>query len=221
MTFEVVATGSTGNAVIVGGSILIDIGVPFKLLERHKKDIRLVLATHQHQDHFKPRTAAALHSERPALRWGCCTWMVPLLRDAGIPPTLIDVYTPGCHYDYQGLCTVRPELLTHDVPNCGYHIFMDGEKVFFATDTGSLSGIEAKDYTLYLLEANHTRDELEARIKAKEAAGEFVYERRAARNHLSQEQAEDWLYQQMGPNSRYAFLHQHSHSSKGGRGIEP
>ena len=81
--------------------------------------------------------------------------------------------------------------------------------MFFATDTGSLSGIEAKDYTLYLLEANHSRDELEARIKAKEAAGEFVYERRAARNHLSQEQAEDWLYQQMGPNSRYVFLHQH------------
>ena len=39
--------------------------------------------------------------------------------------------------------------------------------------------------------------------------GEFSYEYRAAQNHLSQEQALDWLARNVGPNSRYEFLHQH------------
>ena len=60
-----------------------------------------------------------------------------------------------------------------------------------------------------MIEANHTRAGIEARIEEKRAAGEFSYEWAAAQNHLSREQAEDWLYQQMGPNSRYVFLHQH------------
>ena len=60
-----------------------------------------------------------------------------------------------------------------------------------------------------MIEANHTRAELEARAREKLDAGQFSYEIRAARNHLSREQAEEWLYQQMGPHSRYIFLHQH------------
>ena len=51
-------------------------------------------------------------------------------------------------------------------------------------------------------------------MEAKRAAGEFSYEWAAAQNHLSKEQAEKWLYQQMGPNSQYIFLHQHQ--GKGG-----
>ena len=43
MTFDVIATGSTGNAVVINGSILIDVGVPFKSLEAVKKDLKLVL----------------------------------------------------------------------------------------------------------------------------------------------------------------------------------
>ena len=82
--------------------------------------------------------------------------------------------------------------------------------MFYATDTATMDGIEAKGYDLYMIEANHVKAELEARRDAKVAAGEYAYEFNAARNHMSQEQAEDWLYQQMGPNSRYVFLHQHS-----------
>ena len=61
-----------------------------------------------------------------------------------------------------------------------------------------------------MVESNHVKEELEARRDAKVASGEYAYEFNAARNHMSQEQSEDWLYQQMGPSSRYVFLHQHS-----------
>ena len=136
--------------------------------------------------------------------------MVKPLLDAGVDRRVIDVLEPHHTYAYGGIGDIRPEPLTHNVPNCGYHIFtLSWERLFFATDTGTLDGIEAKGYDLYLIEANHTREDIEARIAEKTAAGEFAYEISAARNHLSREQAEDWLYQNIGPNSQYVFLHQH------------
>lgn len=220
MTYDILATGSTGNAVVINGSILIDCGVPYTTLEQsgYIKDLRLVLLTHEHGDHFKPSTVGRLHQERPALRWGCCEWMVPLLLAAWVDKRVIDVTRqtePGESSRaliYNGLAIVGPVALVHDVPNCGWQIHHGRESLFYATDTGTLDGIEAKNYDYYLIEANHTRAEIEARIAEKQARGEFAYEYRAAQNHLSQEQAREWLAQNAGPNSRYEFLHQHRES---------
>lgn len=213
MTYNVISTGSKGNAVVINDQILIDCGVPYKLLEPVVKGLKLVLLTHIHGDHFRPATARALHRERPALRFGCCEWMVGPLLEAGVGKRVIDVISPYEGNDaavlYKGLAAIHPEFIPHNVPNCAWHIFDGKEHLFYATDCGTLDGIKAKDYDLYLVEANHTRAELEARVAEKQAKGEFAYELAAATNHLSREQAEDWLYQQMGPNSRYAFLHQH------------
>lgn len=213
MTFDVIASGSTGNAVTVNdGKILLDCGIPYNHLRPHVNRLSLVLLTHEHGDHFHASAVRALHRERPALRWGCCEWMVRHLLDAGVDKRVIDVYDPdaGVGYEYAGVdLTVRPVRLVHNVPNCGYKLTIGNERVFFATDTGTLDGIEAKNYDLYLIEANHIRAELEERIREKEAAGEYAYERQAARHHLSQEQALDWIAENMGPKSRYVFLHQH------------
>lgn len=208
MTFDVIATGSKGNAVVINGNILIDCGVSMKSIVEVKKDLKLVLLTHAHGDHFKPRTVRALHKERPTLRWGCCEWMVGPLLEAGVDKRVIDVMENEMFSCYMGLASVSPVGLVHDVQNCGWRIFTD-ELLFYATDTATLDGVEALGYDLYLIEANHTREELEARARAKLEAGEFAYEYRAAANHLSQEQALDWLAKNMGPNSQYVFLHQH------------
>lgn len=221
MTFDVIATGSSGNAVTIDdGRILIDCGIPFSHLRPHLNDrLVLVLLTHEHGDHFNPATVRALHRERPALRWGCCNWMVPHLLAAGVDVHVIDVFmTQSKIYRYgDGSLIARfgvvPFTLVHNVPNCGYLLTIRGEKVFYATDTGTLSHLRARDCDLYLIEANHTRDELDARIREKEAAGEYAYEREAARNHLSKEQAFNWLAENMGPRSRYVFLHQHQPKS--------
>ena len=209
MNYNILSTGSKGNAVIINGEILIDCGVPFKLLKPYIKPLKLVLLTHIHGDHFKPSAVRALHKERPALRWGCCEWMVQPLVNAGVDKRKIDLLSPDIQFVYSNFI-VEPVSLFHNVPNCGYKITDSEEKrLFYATDTGTLDGINAKGYDLYLVEANHTNAELEARMAAKLAAGEFSYELAAAQNHLSREQAENWLYQNAGPNSRYVFLHQH------------
>lgn len=209
MTYNILSTGSKGNAVIINDEILIDCGVPFKLLETHTKPLKLVLLTHIHGDHFKPSAVRRLHQERPTLRWGCCEWMVQPLVDSGVDKRKIDLFYPEIGFVYSDF-KVEPVALFHNVPNCGYKITdAEDKRLFYATDTGTLGGIEAKNYDLYMVEANHTKAGLEARMAAKLAAGEFSYEWAAAQNHLSQEQALDWLYQNMGPNSRYVFLHQH------------
>lgn len=136
--------------------------------------------------------------------------MGPLL-EAGVDERRIDVMEPGVWYNHPSLwLSVSPVSLTHDVPNCGYRICMGEERLFYATDTGTLDGIQAKDYDLYLIEANHTRAELEARLRAKQEAGEYAYEVKAAENHLSLDQAQNWIYANIGPRGQYAFLHQHS-----------
>lgn len=213
MTYNIIGTGSSGNAVVIDKHILIDCGVPFKALAPVIGDIKLVLLTHAHKDHFKPGTAATIHRRRPTVRFGCCAWMVGYLLDAGISKRMIDVYDFNYLYDYShnGGYTLMPERLTHNVPNCGYHISgPDGTVLFYATDTGTLEGITAKDYDLYLIEANHTQAEIEERAAAKQAAGEYAYEVEAAKNHLSQEQAMDWIYQNIGTKSQYVFLHGHT-----------
>lgn len=212
MTYDVLATGSSGNAVVINNEILIDCGVPYKLLRQsgYIEELRLVLLNHQHGDHFNPSTVARLQRERPALRWGCCDWMVPHLLDAGVKTSKIDLKCPGVGLRYFGIGDAIPVPLVHDVPNCAWRIHFDNsEKLFYATDTGTLNGIKAEWYDYYLIEANQTEAEIALRIAEKKARGEFAYEVRAARNHLSYEQAMKWLSDNAGPNSRYELLHQH------------
>lgn len=222
MTYDILATGSSGNAVVINSEILIDCGVPMKKLREsgYIKNLKLVLLTHEHGDHFNDATVRALHKERPALRWGCCEWMVPHLLEAGVHKRVIDVYLTNkvFHYDEIPLSLI-PVGLIHDVSNCGYRIFdKDGIRLLYATDTSTLDHIIAKDYEYYLIEANHTRAEIEARISEKRARGEFSYEVRAAQNHLSQEQALEWLVENISPerwnSTEIVFLHAHQEKQK-------
>lgn len=213
MDYEIIATGSTGNATVINRHILIDCGISFKKLKPYMRELNLVLLTHIHGDHFKPSTVRELHRQRPSLRFGCCSWMVEPLIDAGVDQRRIDVFEPGqstyIYGEYDHRFGVRPFPLVHNVPNCGYVITEANESVFYATDTGNLDGIKAENLDLYLIEANHGEAEIQARIEAKLEAGEMAYETAALENHLSREQALAWLSENMGESSRYVFMHQH------------
>lgn len=210
MEYEVIATGSTGNACVVGKSILIDIGVSFKALKNVYKDLKLVLLTHIHSqsDHINKTTIKRLANERPTLRFGCCEWLVPILVDCNVSERNIDVFEIGKVYDY-GVFKVSPIKLYHNVPNCGYRLFFGTEKAIYATDTEHLEGITAKGYDLYMIEANYDDEELQERIDAKMESGEYCYELNVASRHLSQEQASNFLLENMEKNSEYVFLHGH------------
>lgn len=91
---------------------------------------------------------------------------------------------------------------------------MGNEKALYATDTANLDGIEASDYDLYLIEGNYTEEDLQERINAKLETGEYCYELNVANRHLSKEQAEEFLLENMGENSRYEYLHGHREKSE-------
>ena len=101
--------------------------------------------------------------------------MISRFMEAGVSKANIDVLEAGKRYDY-GAFQIEPVPLFHNVPNFGLKIYINGKKVIYIVDTGSVSGIEAKDFDYFLLEANHRRAEIEARISEKRSAGEFAYE---------------------------------------------
>lgn len=214
MIANVLKTGSSGNCVILNGVIALDMGVAYKKVAPHVRDLQLVFVSHEHGDHFKPSTIRALAAERPVLRFCGGEWMAGEFLSAGVPARNIDVLEDGKRYNY-GAFQIEPVTLYHDVPNFGLKIFMGAEKAIYIVDTGYVDDVEAAGYDLYLLEANHTDAEIKARIARKQARGEFAYESRAAANHLSQERAEAWLARNAGPRSRYMFLHQHKEVKDG------
>lgn len=208
MNYKIISSCSTGNAVILRDIILVDCGVTFKRLEKYYKKLKLVLLTHIHSDHFKKETIKKLAQERPTLRFACCEWLLKSLLDCGVNRNNIDVLEISTRYDYK-LFKIVPIKLYHDVPQCGYRVMFDDYKVIYMTDTKTVEGISAKNYDLYLIEANYDEDEIQERIKQKQQECQYVYEFRAKDNHLSKQQASEFLLENMGENSEYVFMHQH------------
>ena len=214
MQVSIISSGSHGNAVVVNKNILIDCGVSFKALKDVYRDIQIVLLTHIHSDHFNKTTLHKLSQERPTLRFACCDWLVPELlkheksNGCKIPQQNIDVLEIGKIYDYNTF-KVSPIKLYHDVPNCGYRVFVNGEKAIYCTDTRTLEGITAKNYDLYLIESNYEEDEIRERISKKQMQGQYAYEIAVTGRHLSKEQADAFLLENMGANSSYIYLHEH------------
>ena len=215
MNYKIISSCSTGNAVIIRDFILIDCGVTFKKLEKYYKNLKIVLLTHIHQDHFKKATIRKLAQERPTLRFACCKWLLEDLIKCGVSKKNIDVLEIGIKYNYK-LFKIVPIKLYHDVPQCGYRILFDDYKVIYATDTKTLEGITAKDYDLYLIEGNYEDEEIEERIRKKQQVQQYCYEYRARYTHLSKGQASDFLLKNMGKNSEYVFMHEHVERDKNG-----
>lgn len=208
MTYEIISTGSKGNAILLDRTVLIDCGVSYKHIKEIVPTLSLVLLTHRHRDHINAKTVKRLAEERPSLRFGCCEWMRDELMSL-IPVHQIDVYKIGKKYSY-GSWAVSPVQLYHDVPQCGYRVYQGDEKAFFATDTAHLNGITAKNYDLYLIEANYGEEEIKVREAAKRERGEFAYEASVPNRHLSQEQASAFVLANAGEHSKVVFLHQHT-----------
>jgi len=201
--YKVIATGSKGNAVIYQDNILVDVGIPYSLLQPYAKQLQIVLLTHQHGDHINTATLRRLTDERPSLRVGCCIWMLPYTE--GIRN--VDIYIPGRTYDY-GTFQIIPVTLYHDTPNCGYRIYKQGKKIFHATDTAHLEGIDAPAYDLYAIEHNYDAEIVFDRIDQAHAEGRFDHRTGSVNSHLSEQQAREFIYKNRAPHSQVLRLHE-------------
>jgi mRNA degradation ribonuclease J1/J2 len=224
MRYNIVSTGSKGNAVVIEDRLLIDCGVPFARLKPYYRGLQLVLLTHIHGDHFNERTISKLADERPTLRFGCCDWLVEKLVLCGVSKGNIDVYGFGHYFTYRiysleqaSDCsalmardmTVEPFPLYHNVPNCGYKVHFSHGKLLYATDTCKID-TDAPDYDIYMLETNYGNDEIQERISDKESRGEqYIYEYDVLENHLSERAAFEFYMKNAGQKSKLVRLHMH------------
>lgn len=203
MNYKIINSGSDGNAIVLEDIILIDCGVSFKKLNECYKKLKIILLTHVHQDHFNKKTISKLAIERPTLRFACCEWLIEELVKCGVNKKNIDVLEIGKKYNYKSF-KVIPVKLYHDVPNCGYRIFINNKKAIYMTDTKTLDGISAKGYDLYLVEGNYENEE-----ELHQRAIDTYYENRVKNTHLSKEYTSKWLLENIEEDSEYMFMHEH------------
>ena len=217
---NIISTGSKGNAVFLNGQVLIDCGVPYsKLAESGVADkVKYVFLTHQHKDHLNVSTLKQLVFNRPTVKIiypdYLCKPIYDYSKSTDCSFIIKNSFITHLSKWYEiGNIQFSCVPLRHDVPNVGWKIhfsFPQGiYKVIYATDTVDMDGITAKDYDLYLIEANYSKSDIIERIKEKRAAGQYVYEERVMRTHLSKEKCDEFIYSNIGTNGRYVYLHGH------------
>ena len=105
--------------------------------------------------------------------------------------------------------------MTHDVPNHCLHININDKKALYIVDTCSVDGIKAKDYDLYLIENNYQTELLYKHINECEDKNKLYYLTRVPRTHLSAEQCNSFLIENMNDNSDFCYIHQSNYNFKG------
>jgi len=207
MKYDIVATGSKGNAIIIDDILMFDCGVSYKKIKDY--DIQGVCLTHIHSDHFKKSTIKAIAKNKPLVQFFVPEYLVNEVLECGLKIEDISIIRCDELYDI-GIGEMSTFKLDHDVENVGYKLNIDGNKVFYATDTGYLDeNAAAIGYDYYFIEANYTEDEITEKIQSKEEADEFVYEIRVLDTHLSKEQADEFLSKNATDKSEIIYIHQH------------
>lgn len=201
--YKIISSGSTGNAIIYFNSILVDCGVSYTKIKPYLNDIKLILISHSHKDHFNIKTIKKIAFEKPSIRFGIGGYLLNDFKDI----KRVDVLEYGKMYNYE-LFKISPVKLYHDVENYGYRLFKDDLKIFHATDTRTLSGITAKNYDLYALEANYDEENVYKVIKEKRDNGEFAHQIGSINSHLSIQQAQKFILENAGEKYEFITLHQ-------------
>jgi phosphoribosyl 1,2-cyclic phosphodiesterase len=209
MKYKIIASGSSGNSILLDNGILLDCGVPFKAIEGVIHKIKAVFISHEHHDHMNLSTIKKIHDLRPTVRFIVGFWLKQCLLSKGINAANIDVIEHGKVYKYNTF-RVMPFILIHDVKNYGIKIIdmQAKQKIFYAVDTNRIDHIVARNFDLYLIEGNYDEDKLEENIKNDMEQGLYSYGLRVKNTHLSVQKASEWLIDNMGENSGYEFIHQ-------------
>ncbi len=209
MTYDILATGSSGNAIFLDCGILLDCGVPYQKLKHIAHKIKLILLTHEHGDHLKPSTLKRLLTEYPKILVSCGAFLLAKLQDI-CPLKKVRIHPLHTLFSW-GNTGIKTQTfpLYHDVENIGYCVWVKGKSLCYATDTVSMGNNHIPNCDYYLIEGNYKEAEIREKMMEKMKNGQYIYEHRVLKTHLSQEKAMAWLAEMMGAHSRYELIHQH------------
>jgi len=217
MNFEIISSSSKANCIIVEDVLMLDCGVTYSKIKKYLSKIKLIFISHSHQDHLLPSTIKKIIFNFPTIKFVTgSVEVVKILNKIGTNYRNIYILDWGKKYDL-GLLKVKLVYLYHDTPNYGLKWNINGKKGIYVVDTEKIDHIEAKNYDLYLIENNYQEKLLEEHIKeAKEKDDEnmLFYLNRVPYTHLSAEQANSFLIENMGKNSEYCYIHQSDYNYK-------
>lgn len=185
MQFKILGTGSSGNCFLLNNDLMIDAGLPYSKIKDEVQNVKYVLLTHIHGDHFSKATIRKLIANINPV-FVCGEWIHEDVLSLAEPKKII-IPTFGL-IELLGSYKIAMVKAYHDVPNCGWRIMDEkGHKHLHITDTNILEGIEAKNYDTASIECNHEINKaLELIDEAKENR-EFTHLKGAINYHLSVE----------------------------------
>lgn len=204
MKYEIIATGSKGNAVLIN-DILVDCGIPFKRLKPYLYEVNTLLITHEHSDHVKATTLRAIKKHFPNIQV-VANYMVKQLF-----PNYVDLTANGGVPLFTQSGIVTPFDCVHDVPCLGYSWIVDGKKVVYATDTSTMDNCPvdiAVDYCF--LEANYDEIKVQQIVQNTDMLKKYGYDiRKGTVRHFSKQQCKSFFYKNRADeNSQLIQLHQ-------------
>lgn len=214
MHYEILGSGSDGNAIIVEKILLLDCGISYTKLRQYLKHIKLVFISHCHKDHLLPSTISKIAYNHPTIKFVVGSEdLVKRLVECGIRTNKI-IVLPKCKWFDMGAVKVKLEPLVHDVENHCLKFEINKKKGIYATDTASIEHITAKSYDLYLVESNYVTELLEKHTQEcknnNDGENKLYYLNRTKNTHLSSEACSTFLLENMGDNSIYERIHKSS-----------
>lgn len=150
LDYEVIATGSTGNAVRIA-NIMIDCGIPFKKLHDALYKVDTLLITHTHSDHINSSTYNHIRKEFPRIKTygnSDVAYQYKVNKIIGTRP----IETKKA--------VIRPYEGVHDVPVTYFIIQFGDLNVFYATDTAEVENIDKLPLDYVFCESNYDERKL-------------------------------------------------------------
>lgn len=214
MNYNVIGSSSKGNCIIVEDVLMLDVGVSYSKIKKYLPKVKLIFISHSHQDHLLPSTIKKIIYNFPTIKFLTgSVEVVKILNKLGVCYKNIYILNWGSKYDL-GLLKVKLEQLYHDTPNYALKWEIGGKKGIYVVDTSRIDHIKAKDYDLYLIENNYQESLLQEHIDNCEDENMLYYLNRVPKTHLSSEQANSFLIENMGDNSFYEYIHQSDYNYK-------
>lgn len=183
MIYEIIASGSKGNCVIIN-DVMIDCGISFKKINEYLYNIRVLLLTHIHSDHIKESTLRQIKKLFPKIK---IIGNYEVHQMFGVDIVCNNNFlVKYLNYEFM------PFLCEHDVLTYGYTWEYQGLNVIYATDTSSMKHAPNKKYDYIFIESNHDEKKLEIARQATTIKGYDPY--LSGKRHLSTQQAKGFYY---------------------------
>lgn len=213
---EILGTGSTGNAVLIDDTIMIDCGLGVNKLLPYLQNVRHLFITHRHSDHLNISVLKNIAKKvsDSIIRFGLhvnsdCYDMIErkapeiaemVETERLTSHSVLELKIDGVEYK------IETYPLYHDVENQGFVITKNGKTLIHATDTSTMKDAPNRQFDVILVEGNYDESKLIEYLKSDDRDVRY----RAARNlrHLSIQAHENFVKSHSHPDTISLMLHE-------------